>query len=159
MIVEWHVFLVHNQPTNSLLSVPAGELISQLGSPRLPYEHLYQRLVVICIRNHDFVDIPRDWRLVRHCRVFVRYRRGLSCKGVIVGVRRGLFIDVHIARIDSLPNACEAVRLDDIVLFVNLSVFYGGIRKPIKPVHMERDVSIGKNSRTCEDNNRERKRE
>lgn len=41
LIVEWHVLLVYDQSANSLLPVPTGKFISQLGPSRLPYEHLY----------------------------------------------------------------------------------------------------------------------
>jgi len=66
LIVEWHVLLVYNQPTNTLLPMSAGEFIPQFGPPRLPYENLNQSLVVICVRYHDFVDVSRDGRLVCH---------------------------------------------------------------------------------------------
>jgi len=158
LVVKWHVLLVHNQPTNSFLSVPTGEFISQLRPSRLPYQHLYQSLVVICIRDHDFVNISRDGRLVHHRRVFVRHCGGLSCEGVIVGVRGCLFVDVHIAGVDSFPHAREAIGLDDIVLFVNLTIFYGSICKAIEPV-CGGDVSANVGSRACENGDEKRKRE
>ena len=115
--------------------MPAGKFISQLGTSRLPYEHLDQSLVVICVRYHDFVDISWDGRLVRHRRVFIRHPRGLPCKGVVVGIRRDLFVDVHVARINPFSHARKAIGLDDIVLLGNLSVFCGSICKAIESVY------------------------
>lgn len=114
--------------------MPAGEFISQLGPSSLPYEYFYQSLIVVCVCDHDFVDISGNRRLVRHWRVFVRDCGGLSCKGIIVGVRRYLLVDVHIAGINSFSHAREAIRLDDVILFVNLAVFQGGICEAIKSV-------------------------
>lgn len=39
-LVEGHVFLVDDQSTHALLSVPRAELVSYLGSTHLAHKHL-----------------------------------------------------------------------------------------------------------------------
>ena len=41
---------------------------------------------------------------------------------VVVGVGRGLLVDVDVARVDALADACKAVGLDDVVLLLDLAV-------------------------------------
>jgi len=57
LIVERHIFLVHNQAANAFLTVPGGEFVTQFGSSCLSYQNLDKRLIVVSVGYHDFVDM------------------------------------------------------------------------------------------------------
>ena len=76
LVVKWHVFLIHDQPTNTLLPMPRTKLVPQLWPPRLPYQYFDQRLVVLRVRQHDLVHVSCYRRLVDKGRVLVRYGGG-----------------------------------------------------------------------------------
>ena len=126
LVVKRHVFLIDDQATDTLLTVPRRELVSEFGPPSLSDEHFNERLVVFGVRDHDFVDVARDWRLVCHGGVFVRDARRLASERVVIRVRRRLLVDIHIAWVNTLADACQTIRLDDVVLLLQLSVVVQG---------------------------------
>lgn len=60
--------LIHDEPANTLLSVPAAELVAQLRDARAANACLDHEIVVGVRREHHAVDIPdgggqaRQWR-------------------------------------------------------------------------------------------------
>lgn len=135
LIIEWHIFLIHNQATDTLLPVPRGEFVSQFRATRLSNQHLDESLVILCISDHHFVDVSCDRRLVCHGCILVWNRRGLTREQVVVRVGWGLFVDVHVPWIDSFPYTREPVCLNDIIFLLHLSgIIDRGIRKTIKSI-------------------------
>ena len=86
LIVEWHILLVHDKPTDPFLTVSGGELVTQLGSSRLPYQNLDERLIVVSVGDHDFINVTSDGRFISHWSVLVWCRRGWPRERVVVGV-------------------------------------------------------------------------
>lgn len=120
MVVERHVLLRDNQTADTLLPVSGGELVAKFGTSGLPDENFDEQLVVVAVCKENLVDIAGDGRFVAERGVLEGGgRRGcLGVEAVVVGVRRGLFIDVNVSRINSLASASDTVRLEDIVAFL-----------------------------------------
>ena len=64
-VVEWHVLLLDNEPSHSLLSVPAGELVPQLRTAGLPEQHFDEGVIVRIGRHHHFLHVGGD----RTCKI------------------------------------------------------------------------------------------
>ena len=64
-VVEWHVLLLDNEPSHSLLSVPAGELVPQLRTAGLPEQHFDEGVIVRIGRHHHFLHVggDRTWKI------------------------------------------------------------------------------------------------
>ena len=122
LVIEWHVFLVYDQSANAFLAMPRREFVAQFGPPSLANQDLYQRLIILCVTDHDLIDNACDCRLVSHRRVLVRHTRGLSCERVVIRVHRRLFVNVDVARFYPAADASQAVLLDDGILLLRLSV-------------------------------------
>lgn len=57
IVIERHVFLVHDQPANTFLPVPRREFVTKFRSSRLSDEDFDQSLVILCVADHDLVNI------------------------------------------------------------------------------------------------------
>ena len=94
-----------------------------------------ERLIVLGVSNHDFINLTRYGRFVCHGCVFVRDSRRLTGERVIVRIRRCLFVDVHVSRVHTLADAGETVGLDDVVLLLDLAVLvHGCVRETVVSV-------------------------
>ena len=102
--------------------MPGGKLVAEFWSPGLADQHLYQRLVILCITDHDFVDVPRHRGLVGHGGVLVWYRSSLASEGIVRRVSRRLFVDIDVAWIDPFTDTCQPIHLDDVIFFGDLAV-------------------------------------
>lgn len=60
LIIKWHIFLIYNKTANAFLTVSGRKFVTQLGSSCLPYQNLDKGLIVICVGDHDFVDMAGD---------------------------------------------------------------------------------------------------
>lgn len=99
-----------------------GELVSKLRSSSLSNEHLDEGLIVVRVANHDLVNVSRDGRFISHRRVLVRDRCGLAREGVVIRIGWHLLVDVHIAGVDTLADARQAISLDNVVFLLGLAV-------------------------------------
>ena len=122
LVIERHIFLIHDQPTHTLLTMPRRKLVPQLWPPCLADQNLDQGLVVFGVTDHHFIDVPGQRGFISHRRVFIWDRRGLTGECVVVGVRRRLLVHVDVPRINPFPNTGEPVQLNDIILFLNRAI-------------------------------------
>jgi hypothetical protein len=114
--------------------MPRRELIAQLRPPRLTHEHLDQRLIVVRIGQHHFIDVARHGRFVRHGRVAIGRGGCRTTIRLVVGVGGRLFVHVDVFVVDAFAGAREAVGVDDVVPFVGDAVFERGVGEAVEAV-------------------------
>ena len=114
--------------------MPRRKLVPELRPPGLADQNLDERLVVLSVGDHDLIYLTRNGRFVGHRCVLVRNSRRLAGERIIVGVRWSLLVDVDIAGVNTLPDAGEAVGLNDVIFFLDLPVLVQRrVSEPIKP--------------------------
>src|ERR1700761_7807388 len=55
LVIERHIFLVYDQSTDTLLTMPRGKFVAQLRSPRLVDEHLDECLIILRFADEHFI--------------------------------------------------------------------------------------------------------
>lgn len=115
MIIERHVFLIYNQPTNTLLSVSRRELIAQFRPSGLTHKDLDQRAVGFPTGEQNFVDIACHRAFIREGRRPIVHSCFGASEGVLIGIGWRLLVHHDIAAEDATPRKPYAVQVNRII--------------------------------------------